>query len=334
MALTLLTPKLKSCLSLLLLMASPSLSAQTAPKISQLYQFTYPTAVENLISLPNGCLLLSTSADADLWYIDPEALFPAAQNVITLSGSVKLTGIAALGDNFYAVAGAAPNPPGSHMQIYVINVETEGQVSAKVDHVVKVPGTGDISGMAALPSNPRTILSADAVGGRILRVNTSDNTVSVAFEHATLKPNDEKNATAKGVKGLKIRGDHLYFTNSAQKLFGRFPISADGANIGDVEILARLDETHGNDASYDDFSFDREGNAFVAVHPSSIHKVAPGGAQLVFAGGMNSTMLEPTSTILSNSGNAIYVSTAGKDTGYPISGGQVLRVQVGTLYNA
>ncbi|KAK5627110.1 hypothetical protein RRF57_002825 [Xylaria bambusicola] len=329
MALTLLTQKLKSCFSFLLLMASLSLSVQTAPEVSQLYQFTYPVAVENLFSLPNGCLLLSTSANADLYYIDPEALFPAAQNVITLSGSIKLTGITALGDNFYAVTGAGPNT-GSYMQIYVIKFETEGLVSVTVDHMVKVPETGNISGMAALPSNPRTILSADAVGGRILRVNTTDNTVSVAFEHTALKSNEQINATAKGIKGLKIRGNHLYFTNSAQKFFGRFPINADGANTGDVEILARLDETFGNDASYDDFSFDSEGNAFVAVHPSSIHKIAPGGTQLVFAGGVDSMMLEPTSTLISNTGKAICVSTAGKDTGYPISGGQVLRVQVGT----
>ena len=80
-------------------MASLVLPAGVAPQVLQLYQFTYPIAVENLSSLPNGCLLLSTSTDADLYYIDPEADFPAAQHVITLPGSIRLTGIAALGDN-------------------------------------------------------------------------------------------------------------------------------------------------------------------------------------------------------------------------------------------
>ncbi|KAI0906425.1 hypothetical protein F4823DRAFT_627083 [Ustulina deusta] len=310
-----------------------SLPSQAAPQVSQLYQFTYPTAVENLFSLPNSCLLLSTSANADLYYLDPEALYPAAQNVITLPGSIELTGFAALGDGFYAVAGGVspPSNSGGYMRVYVIKVETEGLVNVTVDHIVEVPNTANIDGMAALPNHPCTILGADAIGGRILRINTSDGAVSVAFEHAALKPSDQKNATARGIKGLKIRDDYLYFTNSAQRIFGRFPIDANGTNTGDVEILARLDETFGGDASYDDFSFDSEGNAFVAVHPSSIHKIMPDGAQSVFAGGANSMLLEPTSAVVSNNGKAIYVSTAGKDTGFPISGGQVLRVQVGGI---
>ena len=212
------------------------------------------------------------------------------------------------------------------MQIYVIKVQTEGLVNVTLNHVVTVPDTVHISGIAALPRNPRTILAADPIGGRILRINTSENIVSVAFEHAAPKPKSQGNATANGIKGLKIRGDHLYFTNSAQRLFGRFLIDANGTNVGDVNILARLD---GNDASYDDFGFDNDGNAFVAVHPSSIHKITPEGAQTIFAGGANSTFLEPTSVVVSNSGKAIYFSTAGKDTGFPISGGQVLRVQSG-----
>ncbi|KAI1366532.1 hypothetical protein F5Y08DRAFT_327254 [Xylaria arbuscula] len=309
-------------------MASLSLPAEAAPQVSQLYQFTYPTAVENLFSLPNRCLLLSTSADANLYYIDPEALFPSAQHVITLPGSIRLTGIAALGDNLYAVAGAATNPERC-MQVYVIKVLTEGLVNVTLDHVVPVPDTVNISGMAALPKNPRTILAADSIGGRILRINTSENIVSVAFEHAALKPNGHGNATENGIKGLKIRDNHLYFTNSAQRLFGRFPIDANGTNTGDVNILARLD---GNDASYDDFSFDEEGNDLVAVHPSSVHKITPEGAQSIVAGGVNATspeFLEPTSVVVSSKGVVMYVSTAGKDTGFPISGGQVLRVQTG-----
>ncbi|RWA04199.1 hypothetical protein EKO27_g10904 [Xylaria grammica] len=314
-------------------MASLSLPSQAAPQVRQLYQFTYPTAVQNLFPLPNGCLLLSTSVDANLYYIDPEAIYPSAQNVITLPDGISLTGFAALGDGLYAVAGGVS--PSSHsegsMQIYVIKVETEGNVNVTMDHIVAVPDTVSIDGMAALPAHPRTILGADAVGGRILRVDTSDDTVSVAFEHAALKPGNQSNATARGIKGLRIRDDYLYFTNSAQRTFGRFPIDANGTNTGDVEILARLNETFGDAASsYDDFSFDGEGNAFVAVHPSSVHKITPDGAQSVFAGGLNSTLLEPTSAIVSNDGKAVYISTAGKDTGYPISGGQVLRVQVGT----
>ncbi|KAJ8133110.1 hypothetical protein O1611_g513 [Lasiodiplodia mahajangana] len=312
-------------------MASLSLPSQAAPQVSQLYQFTYPTAVQNLFALPNGCLLLSTSINGDLYYINPEALYPSAQNVITLPGSVALTGFAALSDGFYAVSGGArlPSSLEDDMQVYVIKVETDGDVNVTLDHIVPVSGASSMDGMAALPKYPGTVLSADAIDGRILRINTSDSSVSVAFEHAALKPGDSKDTNARGIKGLKIRDDYLYFTNSAQRTFGRFPIDANGTNTGDVEILAHLDDTPGDGVSYDDFSFDSEGNAFVAVHPSSIHRITPDGAQSVFAGGVNSTLLEPTSVVISNNEGSIYVSTAGKDTGFPISGGQVLKVLVG-----
>ncbi|KAI1198461.1 hypothetical protein F5X97DRAFT_299200 [Nemania serpens] len=316
----------------LLIMASLSLPSQAAPQVSQLYQFTYPTAVQNLFTLPNGCLLLSTSVDSSLYYIDPEALFPSAQKVITLPGSTALAGFVALGDGSYAVAGGVPWSSGvkGSLQVHVIKVETEGDVNVTLGHTVPVPGACSMNGMATLPEYPHTILTADAIGGRILRVNTANSAVSVAFEHAALKHGDGKNASARGgVKGLEIRGGHLYFTNAAKATFGRFPIDANGTNTGDVEILASLGHNAADGGiSYDDFSFDKEGNAFVAVHPSSIHKITPGGAQSVFAGGVNSNLLEPTSVVVSNNGKSIYVSTAGMDTGYPISGGQVSKVQV------
>ncbi|KAI1736607.1 hypothetical protein F4680DRAFT_451696 [Xylaria scruposa] len=303
------------------------MSSQAAPQTSQLFQFTYPTGVENLFTLPNGCLLLGTSAGADLWYIDPEALYPSAQNVITLPDSTALNGFAALGDGLYAIIGDAPPQSSSEglMQVHIIKVDTEGDVNVTLDHTVAVPGTQSMAGTAALPKHPRTILTADAVGGRILRVNTGDHSVSVAFEHAALEPTDGENA--KGVNGLKICDDYLYFTNSAQKTFGRFHIDENGSNTGDVEILACLDDMP-DGVSYGDFGFDSAGNAFVAVHPSSVHKITPEGAQSIFAGGVNSTFLEPTSVVVSNDGKSIYISTAGIDSGFPVTGGQVLKVQL------
>ncbi|KAI0859450.1 hypothetical protein F4860DRAFT_515874 [Xylaria cubensis] len=307
------------------------MSSQAAPQTSQLFQFTYPTGVENLFALPNGCLLLGTSAGADLWYIDPEALYPSAQNVITLPGSTALNGFAALGDGLYAVIGGGAPPQSSSegpMQVHVIRVDTEGDVNVTVDHTVAVPGTRSMDGTAALPKHPRTILTADAIGGRILRVNTDDHSVSVAFEHAALEPTDGENA--KGVNGLEIRDDYLYFTNSAQKTFGRFRIDENGTDTGDVEILACLDDMP-DSVSYGDFGFDSAGNAFVAVHPSSVHKITPEGAQSIFAGGVNSTLLEPTSVVVSNDGKSIYISTAGIDSGFPVTGGQVVKVQLEEL---
>ncbi|KAI0205283.1 hypothetical protein F4808DRAFT_279528 [Astrocystis sublimbata] len=310
-----------------LITVSLSMSSPTPYQTSQLFQFTYPTGIRNLISLPNGCLLLSTSVNTDVWYIDPEALYPAAQNVATLPGNNALNSFAALGDGLYAVtSGASPPSSPDPMQMHVIKVQTEGNVRVTLVDTLAVPDTRSMEGSAALPRHPRTVLIADAIQGRILRVNTETHNVGVAFEHAALNPNHEGSAAAQGVKGLKIVDNYLYFTNSAQRTFGRFPINENGDNTGDAEILARLEDTP-ESVSYGDFSFDGAGVAFVAVHPSSVRKITPKGAQSFFAGGDESTFLEPTSVVVSNDNKSIYVSTAGKDTGFPVTGGQVLKVQ-------
>ncbi|KAI0434612.1 hypothetical protein F5Y09DRAFT_295990 [Xylaria sp. FL1042] len=335
MAIPLLTPNFIKywVFQALLFMASLGSSSQAPHEVSQLYQFSYPTAVEDLISLSNGCLLLGTSTSNTLYYIDPEALFPSAQFITSFPGSDELTAFVTLPDGRYAVAGSTtiPPTPRGYTHIYVFTVDTEVTIgNVTMELLLEVPYTGRIDGMTTLPKYPHMILAADTIGGRILRINTAvGNGVSVAFEHATLKPSDQRNSTAKGIKGLEVKDDHLYFTNEAQGIFGRFPIDENGNSTGDVEILARLDEeVYGYGTSYGGFSFDSEGNAFIAAPPTSLHKITPTGVQGVFAGGVDSMFLEPTSAIVSNNGKAIYVSTAGKNTGYPFTGGQLLRVQV------
>ncbi|KAI3325145.1 hypothetical protein HD806DRAFT_467357 [Xylariaceae sp. AK1471] len=336
MAITLLTPNFWVLRILLLFMATLSSglpSQAAAPSVSQIYQFQWPIGVENLFPLKNGHLLITTSYTGNLYYIDPTAIYPAAQDVITLPGVTALTGMAEIGDGLYAINGGVPPPSSSdgYWQVHVVKIKTNGSVTATLvrSTAIMVPGTVSLYGMAALPKHRHTVLSADPRMGRILRVNTTDDSVSVAIEHAALGPGDNATAAALGIKGLRIRDDYLYFTNLAQRKFGRFPIDANGTNTGDVEILACLDE-YG--ASYDDFAFDDEGNVFVAVHPSSIYKITPHGVQSTFAGGVNSTFLEPTSVVVSKDGSSLYVSTGGREnkTEYPaFDGGQVMKVQLG-----
>ncbi|KAI2643387.1 hypothetical protein GGS21DRAFT_485906 [Xylaria nigripes] len=325
MAIALLTP---SFWVPLLLMASPIVASQATPKVSQLFQFTYPTSVQNLLPLPNGCLLLSTSDTSNLYYLNPEAIYPAAQNVITLPNSVALSDMVALGDGLYAInSGGTPavNAEGG-MHIHVVEVATEGNVNVTLDHSIPILDSSSAVGMVALPKYPRTILVADSWKGRIVRIDTINNTTEAAFEDAALQLGT--NRTAPGVRGLNIRDGHLYFTNSGQRTYGRFPIDDQGCKTGDVEILAHLDANDESVASYDGFSFDSEGNAFVAVHPGSIHKIAPNGSQTMFVGGADSKFLEPTSVVISDDGKSMYVSTGGRNTGYPISGGQIMKVQI------
>jgi hypothetical protein len=308
-------------------------STAAAPQVNQLYQFQWPIGVENIVRLQNGHLLLTTSYTGNLYYIDPEAIYPSAQDVITLPGVTALTGMAKIGEGLYAINGGvlSPNSWEGYWQVQVVEVKTHGNVTARLVNstAVTTPGTTSLYGIAALPKHQRTVLSADPKNSRILRVNTTDDSVSIAIEHPALGPGENATATALGVKGIRIRGDYLYFTNSAQRKFGRFRIAANGTNVGDAEILACLDE---EGAAYDDFTFDNEGNVFVAVPPSSINKITPGGAQSTFAGGANSTLLGPTSVVVSKNGSSLYVSTGGREKGseYPaFDGGQLMKVQLG-----
>ncbi|KAI0018560.1 hypothetical protein F4780DRAFT_750792 [Xylariomycetidae sp. FL0641] len=62
--------------------------------------------------------------------------------------------------------------------------------------------------------------------------------------------------------------------------------------------------------AYDDFAFDGEGNAYVAVHPASVNRITPDGLQTTVVGtDSNVPLREPTSVVVANDGRSIFVST-------------------------
>ncbi|KAJ7445541.1 hypothetical protein B0H11DRAFT_430611 [Mycena galericulata] len=298
--------------------------AESNQTVAQVFQFSEKTFIENIHVLPNGHLLLTTFAGGDLYTIDPHAAEPKAETVVTLSGSTGLTGIAPLGDGLYAVSGGIHETfsfaEGS-MQLYIVSVtatadKTTGVV---VGQSIPVPETRVMNGMTALPNRPHTVLSADSTTGRLIRIDTKSRAVEVAIADAALGPGESKFPI--GVNGIRVRGGYVYYTNSALGTFGRFPIDDDGNNTGPVEVLARHEGVPGMGNAFDDFIFDGEGNAYVAMHSSTIVKITPEGVQIAFAGGGESTTFNgPTSAALANDGKSIYVST-----GY---GGQVVNVKI------
>ncbi|KAI1823342.1 hypothetical protein F4861DRAFT_531651 [Xylaria intraflava] len=296
---------------------STAWSQPTQPQVSQLFQFTYPTSVENVFPLPNGGLLLSTSNTSNLYYANPEATYPAAQNVITLPDSTALSGITELGDGLYAVAGRN----NGSVQLHVVSVATDAALKATLDHSINVTNASSLDGLVSLPDQPRIVLAADSIKGRIMRIDTSNNTVTVALDSEALLPNAW---TGRGVSGLGIHADYLYFTNAGT--FARYAIDKYGNISGDLEIMGQANRVEASNAVFHDFTFDTEGNIFLAVYPSSIQTFANGLHSLYF-GGPDSPLLSPTSIAMGLDGKYMYVSTGGKDTGYPISGGQLMRVQ-------
>ncbi|KAH9986405.1 hypothetical protein F4779DRAFT_624286 [Xylariaceae sp. FL0662B] len=259
------------------------------------------TFIENLTMLPNGRLLLTTFGSGSLYMLKPETTNPAVENLVNLEGSTGLSGIASLGSNNSAVV---------------------------VDSI-PVPGTRMMNGMAALTNKPQIILSADSLGGRILRVDTSTREVSVALTDASLGPSEDNPTHALGINGLRVRNSYLYFTNSAQGTFARFPIDDDGNKIGDIEIIGSLEGDDRISHAYDDFALDSCGNAYVALHPSSVVKITPDGKQTTIARTQTDlTFREPTSVLLAQDSKSIYVSTGGKTIKGKRYGGQIIHADI------
>ncbi|KAI1403494.1 hypothetical protein F4819DRAFT_450978 [Hypoxylon fuscum] len=298
--------------------------------------YSFPAEfIENLHVLPNGTLLLTTmkSSTGHLYTLDPKAPEPKAKLVTSFDSNVTaLTGIAPLspyGDDLYAVSGGLHTSfafERGSMSVYIVSLKTGTVVDS-----IPVPDTATMNGMAALPHHPHLLLTADSIGGRILSIDTRTRKVDVLLEDSVLGP-DANNSSSGippiGINGLRVRGDYLYFTNSNRGTLVRIRIDQHGSPIGKPEVLARSPDAL---QIYDDFTFDNEGNAYLAVHSTAIFKVTPDGVQTVFAGGgSDSIFKEPTSVALANDGKSIYVSTGGNFRATPREGGQVIQIQLST----
>ncbi|KAM7212105.1 hypothetical protein V8F06_012505 [Rhypophila decipiens] len=301
--------------------------------VTQIYQFSDATFVENLHVLPSGHVLLTTLSTGHLFSVDPKAHNPTPGIVATLGNTTALTGIAALpGNSLYAVTGGTHTSfgflPGS-MSLFVVLI-TQLPNKAPRGHVVTsipFPDTSIMNGLDALPKQPLTLLSADSIGGRILRINTLTGQTDVAWSDPAIGSGNP--SLPLGINGLKIVGDFLYFTNSGQGTFGRVPIDKFGNKVGAAQILATLPSPSNLSYAFDDFDFDRCGNAYVALHDTQVIKITPGGVQSVFAGGLGGVppFRSPTSVATANDGKSIYVSTGGDRTATP-PGGQLLSVKL------
>ncbi|GLI81013.1 hypothetical protein PoHVEF18_009382 [Penicillium ochrochloron] len=124
--------------------------------------------------------------------------------------------------------------------------------------------------MASLPTQPHIVLIADSRLGFLFRVDITTGISKIAFKDDTLSAPTNTSIPI-GIKGLKICRGYVDFTNTARGTFSRIPVSADGLNFGDVELIATLDTSDSGD-DWDDFALDPHGVA--AIHPLSFITLA------------------------------------------------------------
>ena len=192
---------------------------------------------------------------------------------------------------------------------------------ATVQNITSIANSTSFNGIAAVPGSAKLILAADSAIGAVWRVNINSGAYSIAFSD----PLFANTATGLlGINGIRIKGGYLYFTNSAQEIYGRVPIDNEGSKIGAVEAIANVP----SGLVYDDFDIDDRGSTWIASHPNEVVEVKPNGSQRIIT---NTTLLlNPTNAVFGR-GNlkqkrTLYVTNGGWFVGNDLVNGSVVAV--------
>lgn len=307
--------------------ATIAASVSPAPVVTEIYRFPNETFIENIVVRPDDQLLLSTFDQGRVYIIDPSAAEPEPYVLAKIPGINKLTGIALVAPDVYAVSGGDESGGWEFVNgtalVATINLKACDGHGPTVNVVAKIPEALVLNGMAALTGTPHIVLSADSLTGRIYRTNTATGEVDVAFQDDNLGPGPNEQIPPLGANGLLIRDGYLYFTNSNRQSFGRVPITDEGDQAGEVEEIYCMPP--GSLNAFDDFSITSDGVAYIASQTDSLVRVTPDGQLTTLIGPDSETKLDsPTSLELSADEKTVYVVTGGLEG----RGGQIVAVQV------
>ncbi|KAF5673548.1 hypothetical protein FCIRC_8011 [Fusarium circinatum] len=309
-----------SILPTFLVLGTLSSCLPSQPKVRDIVEIP-GVRIENVASRSNGDLLLSTMGEAKLYSVNPYKS-PVKPDVIAqIEGVNSLFGITEIGNDVFALA--AGNDTGQQFQNNSMKLSllkfNHGKLS--VETVFEESKYGPINGIVSLPYHKHIILGADSVRGEILHIDTTTGNIRVAIQDKELTPSGD-GPYGLGVNGIKIYKNHLYFTNTDRQTFGRMKIDKLGKKVGDVEIIYTLEK--GSLSIPDDFTMDKNGNAYVGFWQDKLIKITPAGKAIVLSEGL---LAGPTSVTLSRDGKSVFVVTAGMNNDN-VSGGQVVQVRI------
>ncbi|KAK4188847.1 hypothetical protein QBC35DRAFT_522555 [Podospora australis] len=324
-----------------------------------------PVFIENLLPLPDNRILLShfgaPGPDTAIYVLN-STTYPASVSIVGwLPNSTSQTGIAALGENHYAITAGIVGTNFEFIKgtgaVYVIELKN-GENKAKVVDRVPVPNTINLNGLVAIPplrgkhskgKRSHILLSADSRGGRVFRIDLKARTAKVELTDAKLggdPSNPEAGSIAiTGVNGLALRKGQgrfdgwLYFANSAQGIVGRIKVDERGYQVvgkkGKVEVLGWITGrvTLGN--FFDDMDVDEQENVYVGWVTERVLKIGKGtGKQTIVLGPevVNRTVevRYPTAVKVGLNGKKkeIFVAGGGIGGDGTMLGGQVIRVGI------
>jgi len=310
---------------------SPSYSVEVV------YEFPKGTWVENLAIRANDQILADLLSTPEIYQIDPAGAHPP-QLIHKFTETTGVLGIAELfPDIFYVVTGnysfATFTPTPGSWQVWSINMNSYqlgGKIPAIVKKVADLPGANFLNGATALDF-PGLMVIADSGLGAVWRVNVLTGEVIKIIQDPTMAP--AATVPAVGINGVKVLNGFLYFTNTNSDNFVRIPIHRDGTAAGSAEIVAS------GIAGFDDFIFDKYGDAFFALDTENElgELLAGQTAPKILAGSPSLETIPGPTALRFGRGKldkeTLYISTnggiAGYETGNFAAGGGILKVAVG-----
>ncbi len=295
------------------------------PPIRNVYTFPNNTFIENIAVRSNSKLLITSMSVPDLFTIDPTVANPIAPIVHTFANASGISGIAEITPDLFAVATGVWDLantralPGT-MAVWTINLNHSPPT---IRLVTSVSDSLILNGLARHPTNPRLLLAADSAAGYIRRIDLLTGTSDIAISSPLLTPTGTVPGTHLGINGLRTRlgGNHVYFTNSAQKFFGRVAVDWAGNAVGAIEVLSNSTAA-GADVVYDDIALDLgRRKAWIASHPSYAVQVGVvAGTQRVVSD--TGKLLNPTSAAFGRGGwsqeRTLYVTNGGEFVGWDL----------------
>ncbi|KAK4159581.1 hypothetical protein QBC43DRAFT_293844 [Cladorrhinum sp. PSN259] len=303
------------------------------PSIRNIYTFPNNTFIENIAVRSNSRLLITSMSVPDLFSIDPTVSNPTASVIHTFTNITGIAGIAETAPDVFALVTATWDLantraiPGT-LAVWTADFTgslfgTQQQQAPVIKFLTQIPNSISINGLAAHPFNPRFLMGADSAIGAVWRIDLLTGQHQIAFSSPLFTPTGTEPGKHLGINGLRSSGRHLYFTNSAQGLFGRVAIDRNGNKVGEIEVISHSsDAGNAGDVVYDDIALDvLNKKAWIASHPDYAVQVdLVGGSQRL----VNDTrkLLNPTSAAFGRGSlkerRTLYVTNGGEFVGFDL----------------
>ncbi|KAJ6589155.1 hypothetical protein B0H19DRAFT_1367603 [Mycena capillaripes] len=298
----------------------------TSPPFPSRIIFQEPDSLflENLALLPTSELLITSVASPTLFTLNPTIPNATLSPLHTFPNATALNGITEYRPGVFALSASIIDQTTNRWIPGTIVIWSLDFTVSSPSPSVRALGTLSIdaqcaNGLTTLPGHPDALLIADCIGGAVWQMNARTGESRMAIQDAAMQADPNGPAPVLGINGLHVRDAHLYFTNSQQGIFARVALAVNGVNgnvtaAGPVETLACIEPVG---SLPDDFTLDREGRAWVAVHQNKITLLSPPASgrgdwtQVTAVGndtGTDTGLMQPTSAAFGQ-GSLLYVTS-------------------------